>query len=404
MKNGTPVKLNSIGQRYYSSGLVITYLAMLSAFPALSTDLYLPALPSMAKLFDVSESLTNLTLIVFFITYSVMSLIWGPISDKIGRRPILIIGGGLYFSACILCAVSTNVYMLIAARILQAAGGAAGTAMGTAIVKDVYHAAKREFVLSMVQSMNVICPTVAPIIGAFMLSFTNWHGIFWVQAAFGAIVFIGALFFTECIPEKLNVSIPASMFRLWVVLKNKNFFILLLVFTTLNASGMAFIGASSYVYVDFYGLSPQKYSFFFAFNALCMMGGPFIYMALSKRIRRSKIITTCLAIGVLSGAAVMLLANQGPFLFALTIVPSFIASSCIKPPGTFLMLEQQKGDTGSASSLMMSGFMVMGTFGIACASIEVWDFPHLVGLITIIASIFSLAVWIPWSRKNSADN
>jgi DHA1 family bicyclomycin/chloramphenicol resistance-like MFS transporter len=377
---------------------------MLSAFPALSTDLYLPALPSMAKLFGVSESLTNLTLISFFITYSVMSLLWGPISDKIGRRPILIIGGGLYFGACILCAIAPNVYFLIVARILQAAGGAAGTAMGTAIVKDVYHAGKREFVLSMVQSMNVICPTVAPILGAFLLTFTNWHGVFWTQAIFGAVVFIGAFLFTECIPEKLDVSLPASLGRLWVVLKNKNFVILLLVFTALNASGMAFIGSSSYIYVDYYGLTPQKYSFFFAFNALCMMGGPFIFMWLSKKVKRTKIITACFAINLISGIAITLLANQGPYIFALALVPSFIASSCIKPPGMFLMLEQQKGDTGSASSIIMSAFMVMGTLGIACAGFKVWDFAHIVGIITAVVGILSMSLWIPWSRKHPSDN
>jgi DHA1 family bicyclomycin/chloramphenicol resistance-like MFS transporter len=133
------------------------------------------------------------------------------------------------------------------------------------------------------------------------------------------------------------------------------------------------------------------------------MGGPFIYLWLSKRIKRTPIITVCLAIGAVSGILMMIFANFGPFAFALTLVPSFIASSCIKPPGMFLMLEQQKGDTGSASSLIMSGFMVMGTFGVACAGFSVWDFAHIVGLITLIVGIFSLALWIPWSRKHPGD-
>ena len=382
---------------------MITFLACLSAFPALSTDLYLPALPGMAKMFDVSESLTNMTLISFFIAYGVMSLLWGPISDKIGRKPVLIMGCGCYMVAGVLCAIAPNVYFLIFARILQATGGAACTAMGTAIVKDSYKSKRREFVIAMVQSINIICPTIAPFFGALLLSAINWRGIFMTQAAFGLIVLIGAFVFSETIEERLKISLFATLGRLIVVLKNKNFVLVLMSFTVLNASGMAFVGVSSYIYIDHYGLSPKIYSLFFAFNAICMIGGPFIYMFLVKYFERSKIVVACLIISIASGVAIVVFSDFGPFAFALSLVPSFIAASCLKPPGMLIMLNQQKNDTGSASSLIMSMFMLMGAVGIVSAGMNMFNFAVMVGIITVICSVISIGFWLWFSARNPAS-
>jgi DHA1 family bicyclomycin/chloramphenicol resistance-like MFS transporter len=174
----------------------------------------------------------------------------------------------------------------------------------------------------------------------------------------------------------------------------------LITFSLLNASSMAFVGASAYIYQDIYGLSPRTYSYFFAFNALCMMGGPFLYMALTKITKRSNIIIIGLILSIVSGAAAASLAGFGPFAFAIAIVPSFIAGSCLKPPGMLLMLDQQKKDTGSASSLIMSAMMIMGTLGIVCASIKLWNFAIIVGIITGVVSAISLTLWIPYSLKH----
>jgi DHA1 family bicyclomycin/chloramphenicol resistance-like MFS transporter len=162
---------------------------------------------------------------------------------------------------------------------------------------------------------------------------------------------------------------------------------------------MAFIGASAYIYQEFYGLSSTIYSLFFGFNAICMMTGPFVFMLMSKRLKRSTIILICLIVCVASGIAMVGFASLGPIAFALSVMPSFVATSAIKPPGLHLMLEQQKSDTGSASSLIVFGNMVMGSIGIGCASIAIWDFAHLVGLLTLILSAFTLVLWIGPGKK-----
>lgn len=125
-------------QQYLGNRGFIALIVVLSAFVPISTDLYLPALPGMAEYFDVSVTLTNLTLILFFLFFSLGMLFWGPLSDTYGRRPVLLAGLGLSIAASAGCAVSWDIYHLILFRVLQAVGGSAASAVATAMVKDGY--------------------------------------------------------------------------------------------------------------------------------------------------------------------------------------------------------------------------------------------------------------------------
>ena len=131
-------------QKYLGEKGLIALITFLSAFVPLSTDLYLPALPGMAKYFSVSADLANLTLILFFVFFAIGTLFWGPLSDKYGRRPVLLIGLSVYSAASLACAGSWNIDYLIAFRILQALGGSGAFAVATAMIKDVYEILKTE--------------------------------------------------------------------------------------------------------------------------------------------------------------------------------------------------------------------------------------------------------------------
>ncbi|MFA6373100.1 MAG: MFS transporter, partial [Methanothrix sp.] len=163
-------------QKYLGEKGLIGLIAFLSAFVPLSTDLYLPALPGMAKFFGVSTDLANLTLILFFVFFAAGTLFWGPQSDKYGRRPILLISLSIYSLAGFLCAGSVDIYHLILFRVLQALGGSGAFAVATAIIKDVYDSKNREVILAMVQSMVLISPMAAPVLGALLLRITSWRG------------------------------------------------------------------------------------------------------------------------------------------------------------------------------------------------------------------------------------
>ena len=123
-------------QKYLGQGGLVAFITVMNMFIPLSTDLYLPALPSMSGYFQVSATLTNLTLVSFFFFYAVGTLLWGPHSDKYGRRPILILGTALYAAASVGCALSIDVYMMIAMRILQGLGAGSITSVSMALIKD----------------------------------------------------------------------------------------------------------------------------------------------------------------------------------------------------------------------------------------------------------------------------
>ncbi len=123
-------------------------LVLLTAFPALSTDMYLPAMPALAGIWGVSMAVVNLTLIGFFVTFCVALLIYGPVSDRFGRRPPLLAGVSLYVAASLACAASSGAGGLIAARVLQAAGAAAASSLAMAITKDVYDGRQRARIIA----------------------------------------------------------------------------------------------------------------------------------------------------------------------------------------------------------------------------------------------------------------
>ena len=385
-------------QRILGTRGLIVFLALLSAFPPLSTDLYLPSLPTMTVFFHVPEYLTNLTLILFFIFFAGAVLIWGPLSDKYGRRPVLLVGLSIYAVAGLLCAASQDIYQLILFRILQAIGGGAATAVGTAIVKDVYHGRRREVVLAVVQSLFVISPAVAPAVGAVLLTFTSWRGVFVAQGIVGLGVLAGAVVFVETIDSRSGVGVVRTMGRLGVVIRNRAFATLLVIFSLTSIAMMSFIASSSYIYQDVFGLSSGTFSLFFAFNAGGMLIGPLLYVWLGGRFRRFTIITACFAVMCLSGLLVFTFGPLAPLVFAPLLLPATIATSCLRPPSVFLMLEQQQTDAGAASALMGSLGMVMGSVGMVIVSVLPGSLIQAVGGLNVTIGAVCGGAWLLATR------
>ncbi|MEI8666427.1 MFS transporter [Pseudoalteromonas sp. B28] len=172
----------------------LIFLVIISAFPPLTTDLYLPALPTMVEKLNTNQAMVNLTLSVYFAAYAIGLLFWGPLSEKFGRKPILLMGLGIYVIGSVLCALSNFVEMLIGARLLQAFGGSAVTVVATAIVKDLYDGREREKIIATIMSLVIIAPMVAPVLGALLLKIANWHMMFAALAVFGSVAMLFTFF------------------------------------------------------------------------------------------------------------------------------------------------------------------------------------------------------------------
>ena len=378
---------------------LIFFIIFLSLVIPLSTDIYLPALPKMAVIFNDTKGLVSYTLIGFFIFFGLSTLVWGPISDKYGRKPILTLGIIIYTIGSILCVIATSVYSLIIYRIIQPIGGGAIVAIAGAIVKDSFEGKKRESVMAFVQSMSMIAPLLAPILGAFLLKITSWRGLFVALASFGILAFIGVLLFEESNDDKHEGSVISSIGRLVHVAKNPNFSSLMIIFLLSQIGNMAFVSASAYIYVNKFHLSEQAYSFFFAANAFFLIIGPLFYIKMSKYFSSFQIVVGSFAITTVSGILVCGFGLSSPFIFAIALIPTSFFSGVLRPLGTNLMFNQQKGDAGSASSLMNFTATIFGTFGMFIASLNKIDNVILLGALTIITSIISIILWFPISKK-----
>ena len=372
----------------------LAFLALISAFPPLSTVLYLPALPQMVEALDTTQTSVNMTLSMFFLFYSVGLLFWGPLSEKFGRKPILLSGLTIYVVASLFCAFSQHVEQLIAGRIIQALGGSAATVVATAIVKDIYSGREREKVMATIMSMVIIAPMVAPVLGALLLKYTSWRTIFLMLAAIGAITLLGGMLFRETLSDKFTGSVIGSWYRLLVVLKNLGFSSLLLIFSLAPIALMAFLASASYIYIDGFGLTEGQFSLFFAFNATCAMIGPTIYMRMRRHIEPKLIVTVCFTLIAVCGVVVSVFGHISPWWFALSVGPVTMAVIAVRVPGTHLMLEQQDEDTGSASALINFFAMFMGSMGMQLVTLWPGTLITNLGYIQIGVGMVCSILWL----------
>lgn len=387
-------KSNIEKQKFLGFKGMLFFITLTNMFVPLSTDLYLPALPTMSQYFGVSGSLVNLTLVGFFFFFAVGTLLFGPLSDKYGRKRILLVGSGLYSLMSLICALAPNVYVMIFARIFQGIGAGALISVSMALIKDCFVGRRRESILAVVQSFSGVAPMIAPVLGAFLLRFTDWRGAFFVLTAAGAAVFLLSLLYQETLePEdRVSESTVATVGKLITVGKNKGFLVPCLIFSLYNFAFMGYISMSSYIYVDQFGLSEQTYSYFFAANALVSLMGPMAYVKFCANVNKVRLAYTCFVIYVVCGCSLIFLGQLAPALFWLSFAPFSFLGSLTRPFSSSLLLDQQKGDTGSASSLINGVATIFGSAGMM--GISLWS-NHILGLgeIILASGLLSLVGW-----------
>ncbi|WP_444861011.1 multidrug effflux MFS transporter [Vibrio splendidus] len=383
---------------------MLFFLVIISAFPPLTIDLYLPALPQMVEVFNTDRSMVNLTLSSYFVTYAIGLLFWGPLSEKFGRKPILLIGLAGYMVASILCAMTNSIEQLIGARVFQAFAGSAITVIATAIVKDLYDGREREKIMATIMSLVIIAPMVAPVFGAFLLKIASWRMMFVTLAIFGAFASVLACCYRETLENKYQGSIFRSWGRMGVVMKNRSFVKLLVIFSIIPMALMGFLAAGSYIYIDHFGLTEQQFSYAFAFNALCASFGPTIYMKLSYRMPVQKVISGCFSLLALAGIFTLTIGDLSPWFFMFIAAPATLMAIIMRVPGTNLMLNQQDHDTGSAVALIQFFSMICGSLGMVLVSIRPESLIENLGFIQLSVGTLGGLMWLMVRNKEFVTN
>ena len=378
---------------------MIPLIAFLAGIPALSTDMYLPALPFLREEWNQPLVMVNMTLVVFFLSFCSCLLLVGPISDRYGRRPPLLVGLTIYVISSLVCSISTCAEMMIAARIFQGAGAASAASLSMAICRDVFDADNRERALAHIAVIMALAPMLAPVIGGWIMSILSWPWVFLVQACMGAMAFLGVLMIEEPMTE-FNVSKPSQILNGYIRLfKNTRFTSLTLVISLAALPMFGFIAGSSEIYISHFGVSEKQFGYYFAMNALAVMSGSIAFSRLRGRIRSDRLMAAGFVGMLVFGVFLVIGSHQGPLTLALPMMFVSFSLGLSRPPGNNLILAQVDRDAGAASSMIAFSFMIMGSMSMSIISLDWAEKISVLGIMSITAGLAATSFWFMAGKK-----
>ena len=334
-------------------------LAAMVALGPLSTDLYLPSLPSLARSFGASEGAIQLTLSLFLAGFAVGQLIYGPLSDRVGRRGALLLGLAVFVAGSLGCLVAPTVPALLAARFVQAIGACAGPVLARAVVRDVYGRERAAAVLAYMGAAMAIAPTAGPILGGVLETAFGWRASFAVLTAYGAAALIGV---STLLPETRPPHSGQNRLiaDLATLVRTRSYIGWVLAITFGYSGIFTFISGSSFVLIGTLGLDPARYGLAFAAVVLGYIVGTLAAGQVMSRLGLERTALAGAAICVVGGVAMALLAwGATPSVVALLFPMALYLAGC----GLMLPISQAGAIApfptmaGSASSLL--GFTQM---------------------------------------------
>jgi len=367
-------------------------LAILAAFPPLSTDMYLPAIPTLQEVWGIPMAQANLSLVIYFISFSVFLLIHGPLSDRLGRRPVLICGILTFIAGSWLCAAATSITLLSLARVVQGAGAAAASALALALSKDLYEGVERQKVLASIGVIMAFCPMLAPTLGGLMLKFGSWRWIFISQGILALVGLYGVYRLKEPLTSFTTGGFLAVAGRYVSVFKNGRFSVMALAFAFMIFPHFGFIGGSPAIYITGFGMTEDIFGLYFGANALGFMLGSFTCTRLGGSFKPVRMLYTTLVVIFCAGCALLLLGGTSPLTVA---IPMFFITFCVgfsRPVSNHMILEEVDSDIGAASAVMTFEMFVVGAVSMEIIALE-WSSKIVVlGIMALIGSLVPLSV------------
>jgi DHA1 family bicyclomycin/chloramphenicol resistance-like MFS transporter len=291
---------------------------------ALSIDMFLPSLPAIARDFGAPFATVQLTVTLFLAGLAASQLVWGPLSDRLGRRRVLLAGLAIYTLAGTACAFAPSVRVLVAARVAQALGAGAGPVIARAVVRDLYDPARAARVLAAMGTAQALTPILAPVVGGWVHVLAGWPAVFVVQGAFGLAFLLTA---TRVVPET-NVyagdgAASGESGRLTILLGHPRYLGYVAAAALMFAGQFAFITGSSYALITLLGVSPTVYGLCFGSVACGLMLGNIVSVRLGPRLGLDTMIRAGTTIGAGAGVVMAALAWLGVASVPSVVGPMF---------------------------------------------------------------------------------
>ncbi|MBY6188121.1 Bcr/CflA family multidrug efflux MFS transporter [Marinobacter hydrocarbonoclasticus] len=355
--------------------VLIALLGALAGLTPLAIDMYLPSIPTMAKEFAVPVEVMQYTVSFYLLGFAFGQLLYGPMTDSLGRMPILIGGLGLFALASIACALATSVELLIVARVLQAVGGAAGSVVVMALLRDLFE--RDQFARAMSFGMLVmnLAPLIAPVLGGYLLLYFGWHSVFWLLAAVAAVLAIAiGLVIGETLPkaERPPLRLSSALGTYGRILRHRECMGYQLIGIGSASALFAFITGSPFVYIEYFNVPPEQFGYYFGANILMMMSLTSLNARYVARLGSTRMLGIGLGIGV-SGALLLILARwfEVGEVWGVVIPVILIMGpmGLISANAAALSLDAFDGAAGSVSALggfmrFLAGAMIGGLMGL----------------------------------------
>jgi len=341
--------------RYFE---LIVLMGVLQAFAPLSIDMYLPSMPLLEKVFNATTAQVQITLVTFLLGYALGQSLYGPLTDRFGRKPPLYFSLALFVISSAACALSKSVNMLAVFRLLQAIGACGGAVVSRAMVRDLFPPVDLRRIFSMLVLVLGVSPLISPFIGGYLLVWFGWKSVFLTQALLGAATLLAVHFrLAESLaPENARPLHMEHVIASYAhLLRDRTFLGASFVCGFSSAGMFAYIASAPFVFINLYKLPPQQFGWLFGFIAAGLIAASQVNGRMSHKIALWKVLRIANLVQLISGFAVLAIAATGFGGLVGIFAPVFVyvsATGFVFPNGNAIAMMRHGNMAGTASALL----------------------------------------------------